>query len=115
MKVISFDVGIKNMAYCILEHTENGVFIDKWGVLNLMSDDTISHTCDCMNIPKSKKATPKGCGKNAKYHKNNKYYCEKHAKNCSLYFIPTKDMSTPSLKKLKLNDIIQQGNKNLYF
>lgn len=115
MKVISFDVGIKNMAYCILEHTENGTFIDKWGVLNLMSDDNISYNCECINIPKSKKATPKECGKKAKYHKNNKYYCEKHAKNCSQYFIPTKDMSTPSLKKLKLNDLIQQGNKNLVF
>ena len=115
MKVISFDVGIKNMAYCILEHNDNGVSIDKWGVLNLMDDEPVSYTCECMNIPKSKKASPKVCGKKAKYHKNDKYYCEKHAKNCSQYFIPTKEMTTPSLKKLKVHDLIQQGNKNLVF
>tara|TARA_B110000285_G_scaffold231990_1_gene302011 strand:- start:11203 stop:12159 length:957 start_codon:yes stop_codon:yes gene_type:complete len=115
MKLISFDVGIKNMAYCILDHSENGTFIDKWGILNLMEDDNISHKCDCMNIPKSKKASPKECGKKAKYIKNDKYYCEKHAKECSQYMIPTKEMSIPSLKKLKLNDLILQGNKNLVF
>jgi len=115
MKVISFDVGIKNMAYCILDHNENGVFIDSWGILNLMDDVPVSPTCECMNIPKSKKAIPKECGKKAKYRKNDKYYCEKHAKNCSQYMIPTKEMTIPSLKKLKLNDLIQQGNKNLVF
>lgn len=103
------------MAYCILDHSENGTFIDKWGILNLMEDDNISHKCDCMNIPKSKKASPKECGKKAKYIKNDKYYCEKHAKECSQYMIPTKEMKTPFLKKLKLNDLIQQGNKNLVF
>ena len=41
MKLISFDVGIKNMAYCILEHTIDGVFIENWGVLNLMDDENI--------------------------------------------------------------------------
>lgn len=115
MKLISFDVGIKNMAYCILEHTIDGVFIENWGVLNLMDDENITHNCECMNQAKTKKTISKECTKKAKYHKNNKYYCEKHAKECSQYIIPTKAMSTPSLKKLKLDALIQQGNKNLLF
>ena len=65
--------------------------------------------------PKNKKTPPTDCSKKAKYHKNNKYYCEKHAKECSQYMIPTKEMKTPFLKKLKLNDLIKQGNKNLVF
>jgi len=115
MKVISFDVGIKNMAYCILEHSSSGIFINKWGVLNMMEDDNITHNCECMNQAKNKKTPPKECTKKAKYHKNNKYYCEKHAKECSQYIIPTKAMTAPSLKKLKLDDLIQQGNNNLIF
>jgi hypothetical protein len=115
MKVISFDVGIKNMAYCILEHTNDGIIINNWGVLNMMEDENITHNCECMNPAKNKKTAPKECTKKAKYHKNNKYYCEKHAKECSQYIIPTKAMTTPSLKKLKLDVLIQQGNKNLIF
>lgn len=115
MKVISFDVGIKNMAYCILEHTSDGININNWGVLNMMEDENITHNCECMNKAKNKKTAPKECMKKAKYHKNDKYYCEKHAKECSQYIIPTKAMTTPSLKKLKLDELIQQGNKNLIF
>ncbi|MGA1047034.1 MAG: hypothetical protein ACO3UU_03425 [Minisyncoccia bacterium] len=115
MKVISFDVGIKNMAYCILEHTNDGIIINNWGVLNMMEDENITHNCECMNPAKNKKTAPKECTKKAKYHKNNKYYCEKHAKECSQYIIPTKAVSVPALKKLKLDALIQQGNKNLIF
>lgn len=115
MKLISFDVGIKNMAYCILEHTGNEVLVDKWGVLNFTDNDNVTYNCDCKNKPKNTKTPPTDCSKKAKYHKNNKYYCEKHAKECSQYMIPTKEMNTPFLKKLKLNDLIQQGNKNLVF
>ena len=75
MKLISFDVGIKNMAYCILENTIDGVFINNWGVLNMMDDENITHNCECMNQTKTKKTPPKECTKKAKYHKNNKYYC----------------------------------------
>ena len=115
MKLISFDVGIKNMAYCVLEYDSDQVTINEWGVLNLMDDDIVSHNCECMNIPKSKKASPKECAKKAKYTKNGKYYCEKHAVACSQYIIPTKQHSITSLKKLKLDDLIAQGNHNLVF
>ena len=115
MKLISFDVGIKNMAYCILEIQGSQININNWGILNLMDDENISYECDCKNKPKNKKTPPSNCGKKAKYSKNNKYYCEKHAKECSQYIIPTKAMTTPSLKKLKLDALIQQGNKNLIF
>ena len=115
MKVISFDVGIKNMAYCILECKENNLFIDKWGVLNFMDDNSVIYNCDCKNKPKNKKTLPTDCNKKAKYYKDNKYYCEKHAKECSQYMIPTKEMTTSFLKKLKLNELIQQGHQNLIF
>jgi hypothetical protein len=115
MKLISFDVGIKNMAYCILEHTENGISINKWGILNLMDDENISNNCNCKNKPKNKKTPPTDCNKKAKYYKNSKYYCEKHAKECSQYMIPTSQMKSSFLKKIKLNELIQQGYQHLIF
>lgn len=115
MKLISFDVGIKNMAYCILEIQGSQININNWGILNLMDDENISYECDCKNKPKNKKTPPSNCGKKAKYSKNNKYYCEKHAKECSQYMISTKEMKSAYLKKLKLNELIQQGHQNLIF
>jgi len=116
MKVISFDVGIKNMAYCILEVINNNIEIDSWGVLNLLNDEiATTYDCECMTNPKSKRALPKKCSKKAKYHKNDKYYCEKHAKENSQYMIPTNETTTSYLKKQKLDELIKIGNNNLIF
>ena len=55
MKLISFDVGIKNMAYCILDLQGTQLNISNWGILNLMDDENISYTCDCKNKQKIRK------------------------------------------------------------
>jgi len=115
MKVISFDVGIKNMAYCIFENINGELRISGWEVLNLMDTQETSFICECMNVPKSKKLLPKACTKKAKYIKNNKYYCDKHAKSCSQYIVPTKQFQLSSLKKMKVDDLIKLGNKYLIF
>ena len=93
MKVISFDVGIKNMAYCVLSiDPENQLKIEEWSILNLMDTELPSNNfkCTCILINKKiqKKNTKKNtitdilidqnivkepglCGKPAKYLKNN--------------------------------------------
>jgi len=93
MKVISFDVGIKNMAYCIFE--TDGLKIADWNILNLL-DEPAPVLCECIT---KKNAS---CGKKAKYEKNGNY-CEKHAK-LGPYNIPTKrainKMTTEGLQQL---------------
>tara|TARA_B110000967_G_C18779998_1_gene507748 strand:- start:421 stop:1104 length:684 start_codon:yes stop_codon:yes gene_type:complete len=42
MKILSFDVGIKNLAYCLVD-TEN-LTIDDWGILNISVDPVCDHT-----------------------------------------------------------------------
>jgi hypothetical protein len=76
MKVVSFDVGIKNMAYCVLTVEHNQFQVQDWGILNLM-DDTPKISCCDFNM---KGKNPKICGKKAKYTKNNRFFCETHAK-----------------------------------
>ena len=115
MKVISFDVGIKNMAYCVFDCTQGELNITGWEVLNLMAKQETEHICSCMTTPKSKKVQPTECTKKAKYVKHDKYYCEKHAKDCSQYIVPTKQMQPASIKKLKVDDLIKFGNKHLIF
>lgn len=111
MRLISFDVGIKNMAYCIFDIDTNKKFsmID-WNIMNLMNESTtIIHTCSCHLKPTSKKnsGSPSPCKSKAKYMKNGKYYCDKHAKTCE--FLPySKECSQPSLKKMKIEALIQK-------
>jgi len=63
-KVCSWDVGIKNLAYCILEKTNNGINIIKWDKINLIDEQNIS--CDAI-IPKKKGSDEHVCGKNAAF------------------------------------------------
>jgi hypothetical protein len=76
-KILSWDVGIKNLAYCIIQINEDKTFkIIKWAIINLTDSDEI--TC-CAPL---KKPNNKICGKKAKFFcdKDNeiKYYCQTH-------------------------------------
>lgn len=116
MNIISFDVGIKNMAYCIFL-VDASISILDWNVLNLMEETSAEkNTCTCTTPPKSKKAQPKPCNKNAKYKKNGGFYCEKHAKATgSPFIIPTTKNNPAFLRKLKVAELFQLCQSHLLF
>ena len=74
MKVISFDIGIKNMAYCVLSSTDNNdkpIIIHDWNVLSMVeTENSITYPCNCSIPGKTKKMPSKLCGKKSKYQKN---------------------------------------------
>ena len=78
MLVLSFDIGIKNLAYCLLD--VEPVFesklinhkILKWNIINMC--ETKEYTC-CFE-QKNKKI----CGNKAHFSQDNKYYCKSHSK-----------------------------------
>jgi hypothetical protein len=113
MKTISFDIGIKNMAYCVFDCSTN-VDILEWKVISLMEEQQTNPICSCKIIPKSKKAEIKPCKKIAKYSKNNQYYCEKHATE-SQYLLPTKENTFTQIKKKKNEDLIKWGKQHFLF
>jgi hypothetical protein len=115
MRLISFDIGIKNMAYCILSTDASNIDILDWNVLNLMDSEQPKRICNCIIPPKSKKQQPKPCMKVAKFQKSGNYYCEKHAKSNTQYFMPTKQTSMASLKKLKLEELLRIGISHSLF
>ena len=104
MIILSIDIGIKNLAFAILEDKKevlnksstnvnvsnlpNTSFkIVKWGIINL-----------CNHIPNCKT-----CNKPAKYSKNSIFYCKQHTK-VSEYKIPninTKNLTKQNMKKLQ--------------
>jgi hypothetical protein len=125
-RIISFDVGIKNMAYCIFEvnndditnNNNNKIQIVDWKTINLMNEEDIiktMHKCSCSSTKKNKKAINQQntsiiiCNKNEKYTKNGVYYCEKHAhqNQNGEYLIPTKEMEISNLKKMKIDELIK--------
>jgi hypothetical protein len=121
MKVISFDIGIKNMAYCFLSVSGEQFEILDWNTLNLM-DEVIqeNHVCDCVNSKKTNKnkktlenEVVKICGKKAKYSCpiGQRFLCESHAKKSEEYWIQSKTKMPSSVKKLKLDDLITFGKK----
>jgi len=112
MPIISIDVGIKNLAYCVLESLDNDIYkIIQWDVINLCGEE---HLCNCplksnalKNNAKKNKAKKVIesienniiCNKKATYVKAiegvNNYFCQIHAKQ-STYLLPN-----ASLKKIK--------------
>jgi len=109
MKLISFDIGIKNMAYCIfhLEPSSPHIIYD-WNVINLMEKEEIEKKhCTC--YLKAKNKNTKLCGNTAKFSKNEQLFCDKHAKSNSDYIIPCKENSPPFFNKMKVDEL-----KNVY-
>ena len=102
MKIISFDIGIKNMAYCTFSMENDQLKVQDWGILNLIQE-TIE-TPKCVYVTKNKQKTC--CNKNAKYYKNNQYFCQTHVK------MAMKEHSwilyAPSFKQSALNKLTKE-------
>lgn len=114
-KLISFDIGIKNLAYCIFD-TSPCKIID-WNVLDISREESESDNiifCSCLLSQNQKTKNQKTnkpeikCKKKAKYQKDNHFFCESHAKK-SGFFLPTqtKQFSLSFLKKLSLEKLLE--------
>lgn len=100
VNVMSFDIGIKNMAYCVLS-VDTDVQILDWRVIDISKKDTdedevIIKTCSC-------KTKTTLCKKKAKFASNGVYYCEKHAKLSTELILPEKRLTSTALKKTKIS------------
>ena len=101
MKILSIDVGIKNLACCIIETKPDMMFkIEKWEVINLCGE----HPTCCFN-------TKKGiCGNKSKYCKNDVYYCRIHSKK-SEFLVPTSELLKIKLKRTKISTLLEIAKK----
>jgi hypothetical protein len=130
-RIISFDVGIKNMAYCIFTATATPpsvVSVVEWKTINLMnSEDTEklpSFKCSC-DIQRRKKGMVK-CEKVAIYKKSADpdepalFFCKKHATAMTTetegiipppFLLPSNTYKSSSLTKLSLDELNQWKQK----
>jgi hypothetical protein len=105
MKILSIDVGIKNLAFCLFDKsaTSEHFKISKWDIVNLSEEETFK----CCFIEKSIM-----CNKPAKFKKHDKCYCVKHSKK-QQFQIPTSEQKPAFINKqkiLKLYEIADEHN-----
>jgi hypothetical protein len=110
MNILSIDVGIKNLAICLMEQNHEKKFeIINWNVINLsVLQEIPNKLCTC----KYKKRGVKNannpiiqCVKYAKYKKNNDYFCTIHSKKHDMFIVPPRTLNLKVLKKMKKNDL----------
>ena len=99
MKILSIDVGMKNLAYCLLDLNEKQIEITNWDIIDLCENK--ENTCE------GYLKNGKNCRCIAKYTKKNKFYCKKHAKE---YKIPPPQFSNKKIKKLKKTQLVNISN-----
>jgi hypothetical protein len=127
MKILSIDIGIKNLACCLFEKPQGSELfhILKWDVVNLSQEDECK-TCCFNNLEdklktnskskgksKSKKVVKEEnviCGKPAKFIKNEFLYCLAHAKKQEYKFV-TPDLKPAFLNKQKLQKLVEIADK----
>ena len=100
MKILSIDVGIKNLAFCLLDTTTSCQII-KWDIIDLSQKEEMK----CCEIEKNKI-----CDKPAKFIKNSKCYCLKHSKKQD-FQIPTSELNTSHINKQKIAKLYEIADK----
>ena len=100
MKVLSIDVGIKNLAFCLFDKspTANQFKITKWDIINISEQEDGAKCCFV------EKGTP--CNKPAKFKKDDQCYCLKHSKKQTLQ-IPSAEQKPAFINKQKIQKLYE--------
>ena len=99
MKILSIDVGIKNLAFCLFEKspTAEQFKVIKWDIINLSDEEIFKCVFTEKNIL---------CNKPAKFKKDDKCFCAKHSKK-QQYIIPTCEQKPSFINKQKISKLYE--------
>jgi len=126
IKILSIDIGIKNLAFCLFEIENNIYSVKKWDIVNIgeetpllcseieneKSNSKIKSSNKQQLHPQSLQQSLNNnvCNKPAKYTKNGKCFCLKHSKK-QIFQIPTKELESAYLNKQKINKLFELAEK----
>lgn len=91
MNILSIDIGIKNLAHCLLHLENNKVTIVDWEVVNLTKEEPVK--CEM-------------CENKATYTCSKGSYCKIHTRKLP-YFIPSKEYPLEKLSNKTLPELIE--------
>ena len=101
MKILSFDVGINNLGYCIIECNNNMLSLLDWNIIDISEKKSYcsysNNNIKCKIIANFKDI-------------DNNYYCKKHSKKTK-FIIPTHELTTTTLKSKSLNELLEVAKK----
>jgi len=100
MKILSIDVGIKNLAFCLFDKspTAEQFKVTKWDTVNISEKEDNKK---CIFIEKNI-----ACNKPAKFKKDEDCYCLKHSKKQQLN-IPTSEQKPSFINKQKIQKLFE--------
>ena len=96
--VISFDVGIINLAYCIMRLDDTGIQVFDWDIINLADGDPKK---TCSNQLKSGEK----CTKKAYYLTGNKGVCKMHGNNSMKRNVTVENVTEWELKTMLFREL----------
>ena len=98
MNILSIDVGIKNLAFCLFEVESNSYSVQKWDVISLMENDiTKCNFCNDVQILQ--------CDNDAKYRYKGDAFCLKHSRQSQIKK-PISDLAPKNIRKLNLTELV---------
>ena len=101
MKILSIDVGIKNLAFCLFDKSENLTHfkVTKWDIINISEqEDNLLCGFTEKNVI---------CNKPAKFKKNDHCFCLKHSKKQSNLQIPSLQQKPAFINKQKIQKLCE--------
>jgi hypothetical protein len=101
MKILSIDVGIKNLAFCLFDKSDgfDQFKVTKWDIINISEQDD---NLLCGFIEKNII-----CNKLAKFKKNDQCFCLKHSKKQPNLQIPTSQQKSAFINKQKIQKLCE--------
>ena len=108
MRYLSWDIGIKNLSYCLLEKNENNYKIINWEIINL--SEKTKHIPLCQELKKNKeKCTKKSTFYNFEF---NLFCCKTHSKN---FKKTNKLIELENIKCINIDKKESRCNKKIYY
>ena len=100
MKILSIDVGIKNLAFCLFDKspTAEHYKVTKWDIIDISEQE---NNVLCGFVEKNVI-----CNKPAKFKKDDKCYCLKHSKKQQIQ-IPTSEQKPSFINKQKIQKLYE--------
>jgi len=126
-QILSIDVGIKNLSFCLFETNKSNLNLEeihvlKWDNIDLTKQNDVGSKCiyieDNSITKQNTKSKTKSkvndstdiCNKPAKFIKDGKCYCLKHSKLTN-FLQPAADLKPAFLNKQKISNLIDIANK----